>query len=150
MYRARLSGLDINTEILDPDYRKEAELILERRPDDEVVFETPIERASNVFSGLYKVMTKPVDKEGKKSEPEYSGKIVMVLGYMDELLINTLTYDAINNLRTRKQNRLKQEIQAQLVLHRHPLKNRNKQTYHPYQHHLICHYQLPKNHCHLL
>ena len=129
VYRARLSGLDINTEILDPDYRKEAELILERRPDDEVVFETPIERAANVFSGLYKVMTKPVDKEGKKSEPEYSGKIVMVLGYMDELLINTLTYDAINNLRTRKQNRLKQEIQAQLVLQRHALKNGDKKTY---------------------
>lgn len=129
VYRAKLAGLNVNTEILDPDYRKEAEWILEKQPDSEVIFETPIERAANVFSGLYKVMTKPVDKEGKERKPEYSGKTVMVLGYMDELLINTLTYDAINYLRIRKQNRLKQEIQATLVLQRRALKDDDMETY---------------------
>lgn len=133
VYRAKLSGLNVNTEILDPDYRREAEWILEKRPDSEVVFETPIERAANVFSGLYKVMTKPVDKEGKERKPEYSGKVVMVLGYMDELLINTLIYDAINYLRTRKQNRLKQEIQANLMLQRRALKQNDMKAYREYE-----------------
>lgn len=106
VYRARMAGLNINLDILDPDYRPHAEWILRSKPDDELIFETPIERVANVFSGLFKVMTRP-DKK-----PEFSGKIVMVLGYMDELLINTLVYDAVNYLRIRKQNLLKQEIRS--------------------------------------
>lgn len=104
--RAKLAGLNINKEILDEDYQEEARWILEEQPDDEVVFETPIERAANVFSGLYKIQTRP------DNSLEFPGKVVMVLGYLDELLIATLTYDALNYLRIRKQSILRQEIRA--------------------------------------
>lgn len=104
VYRARLAGLNTNVELLDPDYREEAKEIIANDPDDDVVFESPVERMLNVFSGLHKIMTKP------DGNPEFSGKIFMVLGYNDELLINTLTYWVLNYMRILKQQVLQAEI----------------------------------------
>jgi|GEM_PF-2245990 len=104
VYRARLSGLNTNVDLLDADYQEEARRILRDKPDDEVVFESPMERVMNLLSGFHKVITKP------DGTSEFKGKIYLVLGWREEQLFATLAYWVLNYLRILKQAELKGEI----------------------------------------
>lgn len=78
IYRSLFSGLNVNLEIIDPDYRAKAAAIIEDSPDDMVLYETIAERFQEVMSGLKKILNH--DPNNSNTEKiQYTGKIYVVL-----------------------------------------------------------------------
>src|SRR3989344_7630903 len=54
IYRSLFSGLEVNLEIIDPDYRKQAAEIIDKSPANMVLYETIAEAFHDLMSGLKK------------------------------------------------------------------------------------------------
>lgn len=106
IYRAQVSGLHIKLEHLPEGYREKAARIMRERPDDEVVYQNIAARFLGILDALFKIFNKP-DKKG----PEYTGKVIYPLGYLEEELINEAANAELRYIRILNANRLGTEIQ---------------------------------------
>ena len=104
--RAMASGLNINLELLDADYRRE----LQKRSsgDPRPRYETVAERFINALSGYTKVTHK---QEGDKA-PEYSGPVFIVLGYKEEEIIASAADWELSYWTRIEQNEIQAELRA--------------------------------------
>jgi hypothetical protein len=85
VHRARISGREINPGVFDESYAKEVAHILERRPANQLIYQTLAETFLDSLAGWRKIT---VDRE----TPVFSGKVVVVLGYKEEAMIDTAAY----------------------------------------------------------
>lgn len=85
IYRSLFAGLNINLDILDPDYRTRAAKILREKPDDAVIYETVAESFHGIMSGLHKILN-------WKDKLQYSGMIYVVLTSNEQNIIAKATY----------------------------------------------------------
>lgn len=107
IYRAQASGIHIKLEHLPEGYRAEAARIMAEHPDDEVVYQNIAARFLGILDALFKITHRP-----KNKGPEYTGRVLYVLGYMDEELINEAANAELRYINISTQNRLRTEIQA--------------------------------------
>lgn len=101
--RAFASGLNINPNLLDSDYKEYSE-------GDDVIYETVSERFLNVLSGLIKIVK--ITSEDKRNKLEFDGPILVVFGYIEEKYIyNAAAWDLGYQTRLR-QEKIEAEIRA--------------------------------------
>lgn len=106
VYRAKVSGLNTNIAILDPDYQAEARRIMETLPEDEMIYETAAEQFENILSGWAKICRQP------DGSPEFPGPVLLFLGAKEEELIAEAAARKFNYLTKLKQLQLMAEIQT--------------------------------------
>jgi len=85
IYRSLFAGLNVNLNIIDPDYRKKAAEIIENSPDNAVLYETIAESFHGIMSGLSKIMN-------WNNKLQYSGKIYVVLTRKEQDVIAKAAY----------------------------------------------------------
>jgi hypothetical protein len=105
IYRAAVSGLHIKLEHLPESYRPEASRVMREHPDDDVVYQSIASRFIGVLDALYKIFHRP-----PQDSPEYPGRVLYVLGYLEEELINEAANAELRYIRILKQNKLMTEI----------------------------------------
>lgn len=86
VFRALISGRNINPKNLDPDYAPEAKRIIKEHPLKEMVYVGVEEHFLDSLGGWRKIAIKPSGK------PEFSGKIYIVLGHREEAMIAAAAY----------------------------------------------------------
>ncbi|HUO75740.1 MAG TPA: hypothetical protein VMU12_02405 [Candidatus Paceibacterota bacterium] len=112
VYRAMVSGIQINPDRFPPDYQKEVRDILSGKITDKTIYQTLNERFLEVLDGLRKLTRRPDDKG-----PEFTGPVYIQLGYKEEELINAAAYYELRYMTIVEQNR----IQAELNMANHRL-----------------------------
>jgi hypothetical protein len=103
VYRALLSGLNINPNNLDPKYIEKAKRILNLKPHDEMVYQTTSEAFLDLMRGWAKIV-------GTKKNPTFNGPVYVVLGYEEEALIAAGAYWEAHHLNLRQQTLLQTKI----------------------------------------
>lgn len=110
--RALVSGRNIGLNLLDPSYRENARRILTTLPADEVMCITTREGFDDLMTGLWDVTRKPDpnDPEGKKVVPEFSGRVLVILGPKEEEIAVASAAAAVVKNILAKLNRIRVEI----------------------------------------
>lgn len=85
IYRSLFSGLNVNLEIIDPGYRTRAAEIIDKSPDDMVLYETVAESFHDVVSGLSKILN-------HEDKLQYSGKIYVILTKKEQDIVAKAAY----------------------------------------------------------
>ncbi len=105
--RSLAMGDNVNLKVFaDLEYRDKVERIMDKKPVDEIIYQTVDELLDNVLSGWEKICIKPNDK------PEYKGPIFIVLGRNEEELIRTIAYWEMRYWTIRKQNELQARVRV--------------------------------------
>lgn len=105
IYRAQVSGLHVKLEHLPEDYREEAARILQEHPNDEVIFQNIAARFLGILDALYKIFHRP-----KNKGPEYTGRVLYVLGYKEEELINEAANAELRHIKQLTEDNLRADI----------------------------------------
>ncbi|TSC71818.1 MAG: hypothetical protein G01um101470_483, partial [Parcubacteria group bacterium Gr01-1014_70] len=114
--RALLSGVDIDVESLDPDYRDVAKRLLERRSSgrplskdekEELLYVTLAEIFRDLMGGLFSIFHKP-----PKKSPEFNGNVYVILGAPEARLAVAIGYWTARYPNFQKQKDLDLEIRA--------------------------------------
>jgi len=105
VYKALISGLNTNLDILSPSYQPVAKRILKELPDDEVIYETTAESFLNLASGWYKIARRPNGKG-----PEFPGQVYGIITFNEEALMMTAAYWAVGYITKRKQSKIAGEL----------------------------------------
>lgn len=109
VYRAQVSGLHVKVDHLPLSYQTEARRIRKDKPLDEVIF-MPLEaKFLGFLDAWYKITHRP------NGFPEFSGKVLYVLGYNEEELINSAAYHEVRYITILKQ----QELDALISFAKH-------------------------------
>ncbi len=112
VYRAMVSGIQLNPDRFPPDYQKEVRAILKGTITDKTIYQTLNERFTEVLDGLHKLTHRPHGKG-----PEFPGPVYVQLGYKEEELINAAAYYELRYLTIVEQSK----IQAELAMASHRL-----------------------------
>lgn len=105
VYRAMVSGIQINPERFPPDYRNEVRDILSGKITDKTIYQTLNERFLEVLDGLDKITHRPNSKGA-----EFTGPVFIQLGYKEEELINAAAYYELRYMTIVEQNRIEAEL----------------------------------------
>lgn len=100
VYRAQVSGLHIKVAHLPSSYRVEARRIQKEKPLDGVVFMPMESKFLGFLDAWYKISHRP------NGSPEYSGKVIYILGHNEEELINSAAYYEVRYITILKQQQL--------------------------------------------
>ncbi len=103
VFRALVSGRNVNIKVLDPDYQAQAQEIINNPSSDLLVYETFREVFENILAGWAKVAA-------SNNSPEYNGPIFVVFGRNEEELIAAAAYWEVRYWTMRRQNELEVEI----------------------------------------
>lgn len=106
VYRAQVSGLRTESALMPESYRPEVERLLRDRPVDEVVFEALETRFINLMRKGWGTIVQRPDNKG----PEFTGQVIVILGYLEEELINAAAYNECRWITIRKRKELETEI----------------------------------------
>ncbi len=105
VYRAMVSGIQINPKRFPADYQTEVKKILDGTITDKTIYQTLNERLNEVLDGLHKLTHRPDDKG-----PEFTGPVYVQLGYKEEELINAAAYYEMRYMTIVEINRLQTEL----------------------------------------
>ena len=105
VYRAKISGIQINPDRFPPDYQQEVKDILSGKITDKMIYQTLNERFIEVLDGLHKITHRPDDKG-----PEFPGPVFVLLSLKEEELIKAGTYYKGRYLTIVEQNKLEAEL----------------------------------------
>lgn len=111
VYRALLSGRNVNPDDLDPEYAKKAKKILEEKSHGEMIFQNTAEIFEESMRGWTKIV-------GTNDKPVFNGPVCIVLGYRDEEIITAGAYWEAHHFTIKKQNDLqimKRILQLQIA-----------------------------------
>ncbi len=87
--RAQVSGLNVNLDLLAPEYQAIAREIISGKNPTRFIYETTSEKIANVITGWNKIARKPEEKGGG---PEYNGPVFILWGYKEEELAAGAAY----------------------------------------------------------
>ena len=90
IYRSLFSGLNVNLNDIDSDYRERAAEIIKNSPDDMVLYETVAESFASLVSGLHKILY--YDSDSQEEKLQYSGKIYVVLTKKEQDIVTKAAY----------------------------------------------------------
>ena len=107
VYRAMVSGIQINPDRFPSEYQGTVRAILSRTITDETIYQTLNERFEEILDGLHKITHRPDDKG-----PEAGDVPVFIqLGYKEEELINAAAYYELRYMTVVKQAQISAELQ---------------------------------------
>ncbi len=104
VYRAQVSGLHVKIEHLPISYRGEARRIQKEKPLDEVIYMPMESKFLGYLDAWFKITHRP------NGLPEFSGRVLYVLGYNEEELINSAAYSEVRYITILKQQQLNARI----------------------------------------
>jgi hypothetical protein len=106
VYRAMVSGIQINPDRFPTDYQQEVRDILDGTITDETIYQTLNERFEEILDGLDKITHRP----GNKGPEAGTVPVLLQLCYKEEELINAAAYYELRYLTIVKQNKIEAEL----------------------------------------
>lgn len=105
VYRAKISGIQINPDRFPPDYQQEVRDILSGKITDKMIYQTLNERFVEILDGLHKITHRP-DNKG----PEFPGPVYILLALKEEEVAAAGSYHKGRYLTIMEQNKLEAEL----------------------------------------
>lgn len=108
---AFFSGIDVNPDVLDPDYLERVKDVLKNNPKDKVLHITRQEILKDVILGWQKILLGPDDPiKPTKVVPAYSGPIYIVFGIREAQLVSAAAYWEIHRINLNQQTEVRTEL----------------------------------------